>query len=77
MESELKKILDLLLVENNDFEDYVNNRCINALNKYQEYIDSKCNENYTDDELTVMKENYLFKAGLFSGIQMFYNLNKQ
>lgn len=72
----LDKILKNLLVKNDEFEDYVNNRCINALNKFEKYIDREFPGNYSEDELTVMRENYLFKAGLYSGIQILYNLNK-
>ncbi len=74
MEKGIKNILDELLT-NYGLDDYVNNQCINALSKCQEYIDNEQGENYTQDEIAVMRENYMFKIGLLSGINIMFKLN--
>lgn len=74
MEKELKGILRNVVEKDTEFDEYVNNKCINALSDCKEYMEKECSGIYSEEELSVLRENYIFKVGFVSALQLVFGI---
>lgn len=76
MEKDFKKLLDGCITKDEDFEEYVNIKCNNAVMRCREYIEREHSNNYSEEELSIMREKLIYKEAWYSAMQFFFTYNK-
>lgn len=61
--------------EDTKFKEYVDAKCIEAVNESEDYINKENSNQYTNEELAVFRERLIFKKGFVSGLQFLTNIN--
>jgi hypothetical protein len=68
-------IIDLF-EDDEDFKNYINTKCMKAINQCDEYIKKEYSKEYDEDELSIMREKTCLQAGITIGVQLILTIQK-